>query len=107
MEIIKNNTKIKEKFCEMCGLKDTCLCFKCVMYFCDSCFKIIHNMKISNQHKKEKLDLFVPMDIKCPEHPNDRINLFCLDENGNKLIFNIKFNFYRIMLFFMLLFKSS
>jgi len=26
----------------------------------------------------------VPMDIKCPDHPNDRINLFCTDENGNK-----------------------
>ena len=83
MEKMKQKMKIGEKSCELCGLKATCICFKCVMYFCDSCFKIIHNMKISNQHKKENLDLFVPMDIKCHKHPKDRINLFCLDENGN------------------------
>ena len=40
-------------------------------------------MKISNKHKKENLDLFVPMDKKCPKHPKDWINLFYLDENGN------------------------
>jgi len=54
------------------------------MYFCDSCYKVVHNLKISSHHKREKLDYFVPMDIKCPDHPNDRINLFCTDENGNK-----------------------
>ena len=81
---MNNKEKTSTKLCEMCGEKATCLCFKCVMYFCDSCYKIVHNLKISSQHKKEKLDYFVPMDIKCPEHPNDRINLFCVDENGNK-----------------------
>ena len=79
------NIKISDKSCELCGTKATCVCFKCIMYFCDSCFKIIHNMKISNQHKKEELDLYVPMDIKCPEHPKDRTNLFCIDENGNNI----------------------
>ena len=50
-------------------------------------------MKISNQHKKENLDLFVPMDIKCPDHPKDRINLFCLEENGNIYLYIIFFLF--------------
>ena len=70
----------------MCGENATNICFKCIMYLCDSCDKAIHNMKLSKQHKKEKIDFFVPMDIKCPEHPNDRISLFCTDENG-KIIF--------------------
>ena len=73
----------KNKICDLCGEVASSLCFKCVMYFCDSCYKIVHNMKISKQHKKEKIDYFVPMDIKCQEHPNDRINLFCVDDNGN------------------------
>ena len=82
---MKNNEENKIiKLCEMCGEKANYICFKCVMYICDSCDKIVHNLKISRQHKKEKLDYFVPMDIKCPDHPNDRINLFCTDENGNK-----------------------
>ena len=67
----------------MCGENATNICFKCTMYFCDSCFTTIHNMKRITQHKKERLDYFVPIELKCPEHPNDRINLFCLDENGN------------------------
>ena len=73
----------KNKKCDLCGEVASSLCFKCVMYFCDSCYKIVHNMKISRLHKKEKIDYFVPMDIKCQEHPNDRINLFCVDDNGN------------------------
>ena len=86
MEKIQKNIKQ----CEMCRIPATNLCFECFMYFCDSCYKIVHNMKISKQHKKEAIDYYVPMDIKCELHPNDRINLFCVDENGNKLFnFNI------------------
>ena len=80
----------KNKICDLCGEIACSLCFKCVMYFLDSCYKIVHDMKISKQHKKESIDYYVPMDIKCELHPNDRINLFCVDENGNKLFnFNI------------------
>ena len=34
------------------------------------------------EHKKQKIDYFVPLDTKCREHhkyPND---LFCIDDNG-------------------------
>ena len=44
---------------------------------------MIHDIKKNPQHKKENIDPFVPIDIKCPEHPMDRMNLFCLDEKGN------------------------
>ena len=56
------------------------------MHLCDSCFKYIHDKNINKNHKKEKIDFLIPFPLKCSEHPKDRINLFCLDENG-KLYF--------------------
>ena len=81
MEISQENKK-QQKFCELCGEEAVALCFKCMIYFCDSCFKFIHDKKININHKKEKIDYFVPIDTKCPIHPKDRINLFCIDEKG-------------------------
>ena len=78
MENIQKN----EKQCEMCKIPATSLCFECFMYLCDSCYKIIHDKLPNNNHKKEKIDYFVPIDTKCPEHPNHPISLFCLDEKG-------------------------
>ena len=50
------------------------------------------------QHKKEKIDYFVPIDTRCPEHDGNNINLFCIDEKGNNIIYN-NFNIlYRTML---------
>ena len=71
------------KKCEICNSNATCLCFQCNNYFCDNCYKVRHDIKKNPQHKKENIDPFVPIDIKCPEHPMDRMNLFCLDEKGN------------------------
>ena len=69
--------------CEIC-LKDvTCLCYKCTSYFCDTCFKLAHNNEERKSHKKEKIDPFVPIDIKCPEHHSYPNELFCLDEKRN------------------------
>jgi len=73
------------KKCEFCSLDAKCICFECMSYFCDNCFKICHNNEIKKSHKKDKFDYFVPIDIKCQEHklhPND---LFCINEKG-KLI---------------------
>ena len=75
----------KEKLireCEICDSNATLVCFKCKEYFCDSCFKMEHNKKKSN-HKKEKIDVYVPIDIYCQEHPDNALNLFCVDEKGN------------------------
>ena len=70
------------KNCEFCGVNATCLCFQCLEYFCDSCFKIIHDKKLKSQHKKIAIDPYVPIDLKCTEHPNTPNNLFCIEEKG-------------------------
>ena len=84
-----NNNSTKNsiiKQCEMCGENATNICFKCIMYLCDSCDKAIHNMKLSKQHKKEKIDFFVPIDLRCPQHKLSPMNLFCANEKGNYFI---------------------
>ena len=84
------NIQSKVKLCELCHSEAKCLCFECFMYFCDSCFKFIHEKSTNKEHKKENIDYFVPIDFKCTEHPKNLLNLFCLDEKGkiiNYLIF--------------------
>ena len=79
MEIIKKNSKQ----CEICKDEEaTSLCLDCYNYFCEACFKFVHNRKKNSNHKKEKIDLFVPIDIMCPDHGRNSINLFCIDEKG-------------------------
>ena len=104
MEI--NQKNFKE--CEVCEDREaTSLCLKCYSYFCDTCFKCAHdNNKKKTNHIKEKIDYFVPVDTRCPEHKGNRINLFCLDEKG-KNIYNLIFLNSRTLLCLLLLFKSS
>ena len=78
----KNNNK-NFKECEFCYLNATCLCFKCKNYYCEKCFKYIHDLKKYSNHKKENIDAFVPIDLKCSDHPDHPIYLFCLDDQGN------------------------
>ena len=33
------------KECDMCDSSATCLCFECNNYFCENCYKLIHNLK--------------------------------------------------------------
>ena len=74
---------LKLKKCEVCKIDATCLCFQCMSYFCDSCFKLSHNNEEFKPHKKEKIDYFVPIDLKCPEHKLYPMKLFCTNEKGN------------------------
>ena len=71
------------KHCELCGIDATNLCFECLEYFCESCFNYLHEKKLKSNHTKENIELYVPIDLKCPEHPKIPINLFCLNEKGN------------------------
>ncbi len=71
-----------KKTCEICESNATTLCLTCQNYYCESCFKFIHDKK-PKSHMKENIDLYVPIDIKCPEHPSVPLNLFCNDEKGN------------------------
>ena len=76
----KNNSIIKK--CDFCKESAVSLCFDCIHYFCESCYKLIHNKQENVHHKKEKIDLYVPIELKCREHPNIFLNLFCLNERG-------------------------
>ena len=70
------------KKCDICESDATCLCFTCINYFCEKCFKLIHDLKKGNHHKKEPIDPFVPFDLRCPDHSTIPNELFCLDEKG-------------------------
>ena len=85
MEVQKN---IKQ--CEMCKVKEAiALCLDCYNYFCEACFKYIHDIKQNSNHRKEKIDLFIPIATICPDHERVPMNLFCIDEKGNIYYNNI------------------
>ena len=74
------------KYCEICKSKATTFCLECLYnYYCDSCYKLVHDNKENSNHKKEKIDYYVPIETRCPEHKNVPFNLFCLDEKGNNI----------------------
>lgn len=71
------------KKCDICREDAKSLCIKCMLYFCDGCFKIAHESEETKSHTKEKIDYFCPIDTKCPIHPTHPMDLFCTDEKGN------------------------
>ena len=75
------------KECGFCSVEVTCLCYRCLEYYCDSCYYIAHKSEKRKNHKKEKIDYYVPKDMKCPEHNLIPINLFCIEEKVNKIYF--------------------
>ena len=77
------NKQKNYKQCDMCKfIEATSLCPQCFNYYCDICFKPVHEGEKNKEHKKEKIDNFVPIDTWCPEHYGNNINLFCIDEKG-------------------------
>ena len=48
--------KLAIKKCDYCKGDASSLCFKCMYYFCDSCFKLAHSKEETKFHKKEKVD---------------------------------------------------
>ena len=74
--------KKEEKECELCKNIATNVCFECLFYLCDSCFKYLHEKKVNAGHKKEDIDPFVSVIIKCPDHPKMPMNLFCKDDKS-------------------------
>ena len=77
------------KKCEICKKEAKSLCLVCMSYFCESCYKFIHEKEVNNQHKKENIDYFVPFDTKYKDHPTNPISLFCVEDNRKKIKFNI------------------
>ena len=79
------NDKKATKSCDLCqNNKATIICYDCPSYFCESCFNLIHKIKINSEHKKEEIDPFVSINVKCPEHPKIINNLFCVEEKSKK-----------------------
>ena len=73
------------KICDLCQTNEaTAICYECPRYFCNSCFNLIHNIKINSSHKKEEVDPFVSINVKCTEHPKIINNLFCIKEKSKK-----------------------
>ncbi len=77
------------KKCESCKIDANCLCFQCMSYFCDSCYKLTHDNEISKSHKKEKIDYYIPINLKCPVHKLHPLDLFCVDEKGKISFINL------------------
>ena len=70
------------KSCDICGINSSCICFSCLNYFCDSCFTIIHDKEKNSCHKKEEINPYIPIELKCEKHPKNPLNLFCINEKG-------------------------
>ena len=79
--------------CNICKSQATFLCSSCIdsveFYYCDSCYKFIHDKKENMNHKKEKIDYYLPIELRCSVHQNVPLNLFCLEEKGIIILFNI------------------
>ena len=77
------NKQKNYKQCDICKVYEaTSLCPHCFSYYCDKCFKCVHEMNENKEHKKEAIDYNVPIDTRCPDHAGNNINLFCIDEKG-------------------------
>ena len=74
---------IKLKKCEVCKIDATCLCFKCMSYFCEKCYTLSHSNEEFKSHKKDKIDYNVPIDLKCQEYKLYPLELFCTTDKGN------------------------
>ena len=79
------------KKCDICHELAKYLCLKCNNYFCESCFKFVHDKPANRDNKKENIDPFVPIDTKCQLHPEYPLKLFCIDEKGKIYYFIIHF----------------
>ena len=87
------------KYCNICQLNAKFLCFECDLYFCESCYDLIHSRQKDKSHKKENINQFIPIELKCSIHSKERLNLFCINDKGNyfintltrNLLFNVLF----------------
>ena len=81
--------KIILKECELCNTYASCLCFECKSYYCNKCYEIIHSIKKSPIHKKEDIDAFVQIDLKCQKIPKDESTFFVWMKKISQKLCNI------------------
>ena len=99
---------MESKKCDICQEKANIICLKCNSYYCEECFKYVHNKPANLEHKKDRIDPYVPIETKCKFH-NFPLNLFCITEKGNKYFCNdlINNNRYRTLLLSLYIQKTS
>ena len=73
--------------CEICKEKGAFICFQCMNYYCEACYKYAHDKKENSNHKKENIDYYAPINVKCPLHQKYPLDFFCIDDKGNLYIF--------------------
>ena len=74
--------KNKTHNCFICELNSSCLCFKCQNYYCEKCFKLVHDYKKNGEHKKELIDSFIFFDLKCTFHKDQINSLVCVEDKS-------------------------
>ena len=70
------------KKCDFCMSEASLICFQCKKYYCDKCFKIIHDIKKDMSHEETKINPYLSIDFFCPEHKEYPLELFCLNDKG-------------------------
>ena len=79
--------KQKHFKCDICESQATILCLNCSgYYYCDSCYKYIHDFKAKSQHKGEKIDYFLTIDAKYLN-----FNKYYISINYRALLSNVLF----------------
>lgn len=76
-----NLTRLKK--CDSCISESFWICFQCKKYYCDKCYKIIHDLKSDNPHEKTKINPYLSIDFFCPNHQEYPLELFCFNDKGN------------------------
>ena len=74
----------KNILCEICGSLASSLYARCIEYYCDSCYKLVHARKEKAEHEKSAINYIIPVETKCQNHPKYPKELFCVDEKGKK-----------------------
>ena len=69
-----------DKKCVICDEIANILCMECGNYYCEACSKFIHAKNKNSQHKLEKINKAINLEIKCNKHKNESLNLFCINE---------------------------
>ena len=74
--------KKESKICQICKTDANYLCFECNNYYCESCYKFVHEKQANKNHQKENIDPFIPIDLYCSIHPEEKISFYCTDDKG-------------------------
>ena len=79
---LNNKMEDKEISCELCKNPASNICYDCSFYLCDSCFDYLHIKKVNSEHKKEKIEPIIPINIKCTKHQKMPLSFYYIEENS-------------------------